>query len=72
MATGKEEGRSIPLLWTTTAGNGKVFVSLLGHFNWTFDDPLFKSPLLRGIAWTGNQPANRLEELANIGARVSK
>lgn len=72
LATGKEDGHPIPLIWTTTAGKGKVFVSILGHFNWTFDDPLFRLLLLRGIAWAGDQPINRLEDLTTIGARLSK
>ena len=29
-----------------------MFVSIPGHYSWTFDDPLFRVLLLRGIAWT--------------------
>ena len=72
LATAKEEGEEIPILWTTTEGKGRVFVSILGHYNWTFDDPLFRILLLRGISWTGNQSNQRFEDIATIGARVSK
>ncbi len=72
LATTQEDGNDIPLIWTTAETKGRVFVSILGHYNWTFDDPLFRILLLRGIAWAGNQPTDRLEELATMGARVSK
>jgi putative heme-binding domain-containing protein len=73
LATGQEEGKQIPLIWTKEGpGEGRVFVSILGHYNWTFDDPLFRILLLRGIAWAGHQPADRLVDLATPGARVSK
>ena len=72
LATANEEGSARPIIWTTTEGKGRVFVSILGHYNWTFDDPLFRILLLRGIAWTGHQPTDRFEDLATMGARVSK
>jgi putative heme-binding domain-containing protein len=72
LATANEEGNPQPILWTTTEGKGRVFVSILGHYNWTFDDPLFRILLLRGIAWTGNQPTDRFKDIATMGARVSK
>lgn len=72
LASGEEEGKPIPMLWTTQQGKGRVFVSILGHFNWTFDDPLFRILLLRGISWAGNRPTDGLLEIYNMGARVSK
>lgn len=72
LATAKEEGIDVPILWTASAGEGRIFVSILGHYNWTFDDPLFRILLLRGIAWTGKQPEGRFNDLATFGARVSK
>jgi type 1 glutamine amidotransferase len=72
LATGIEEGRPQPLLWTYERGQGRVFCSILGHYNWTFDDPLFRILLLRAIAWTARQPADRLTELATVGARVAE
>src|SRR3546814_2321279 len=72
LASGNEEGKDIPMLWTTQQGKGRVFVSILGHFNWTFDDPLFRILLLRSIAWTGHRPTDQLLDIVNMGARVSK
>jgi putative heme-binding domain-containing protein len=70
LATGEEEGKPRPLLWTREQGKGRVFVSILGHYTWTFDDPLFRVLLLRGLMWTAREPADRLLELSTIGARV--
>jgi putative heme-binding domain-containing protein len=72
LATGDEEGKPQPLFWTRAQGKGRVFVSILGHYNWTFDDPLFRILILRGICWTANEPVDRLAELATIGARVAE
>jgi putative heme-binding domain-containing protein len=72
LATATEEGKSQPIFWTKTEGKGRVFVSILGHYNWTFDDPLFRILLLRGISWTGNQSIDRFNDIATMGARVSK
>ena len=70
LATGDEEGKPRPLLWTREQGKGRVFVSIPGHFTWTFDDPLFRVLLLRGIAWSAGEPVDRFNELATLGARV--
>jgi putative heme-binding domain-containing protein len=65
-----EEGQSRPLMWTRTRNGGRVFVSIPGHYTWTFDDPIFRLLLLRGICWAGRQPVDRLSELASVGARI--
>jgi putative heme-binding domain-containing protein len=70
VASGTEEGQPRPLIWTRTQGKGRVFVSILGHYTWTFDDPSFRQLILRGICWAGGQPMDALAELATIGARV--
>lgn len=70
LATGIEEGEPQPLIWTYERGKGRVFASILGHYNWTFDDPLYRVLLLRGISWTARQPVDRLTDLATIGARL--
>lgn len=70
LATGREEGQPQPLFWTTERGKGRVFVSIPGHFSWTFDDPLFRLVLLRGLLWSANQPVDRLNDLVWPGARV--
>lgn len=74
LATSTEEGEPRPQLWTREfgRGRGRIFVSLLGHFRWTFDDPLYRRLLLRAIAWTAHQPVERLEPLATVGARIAK
>jgi type 1 glutamine amidotransferase len=60
-----------PIFWTYQRGPGRVFGCVLGHYTWTFDDPWFRLLLLRGIAWAGGQPADRLDALALRGARVA-
>lgn len=70
LATGTEAGAARPLMWTRENGRGRVFVSIPGHFNWTFDDPLFRLLLLRAICWTAHEPVDRLSELATVGARI--
>jgi len=70
LGSGIEEGLAQPLFWTATNGKGRVFVSIPGHFAWTFDDPLFRTLLLRGIAWSAGEPVDRFNELITIGARL--
>jgi len=70
LASGVEEGRPQPLLWVREQGKGRVFVSIPGHYTWTFDDPLFRLLLLRGIAWTAHEPVDRFADLCTLGARV--
>jgi type 1 glutamine amidotransferase len=70
LATNVEEGQPRPLMWTCERGRGRVFVSILGHYSWTFDDPLFRILLLRGLAWAAGEPPDRFAELVTIGARV--
>jgi len=70
LATGDEEGAARPLIWTRRQGEGRVFCSIPGHYTWTFDDPLFRLLLLRGICWTADQPVDRLIDLAPLGARL--
>ena len=55
-----------------TARGGRVFVSILGHYSWTFDDPLFRILLLRGIAWSTNEPVDRFNELATLGVTLAE
>jgi putative heme-binding domain-containing protein len=70
LAGGMEDGQSQPLFWTLEPTKGRVFVSIPGHYAWTFDDPLFRVLLLRGIAWTAREPVDRFNALATPGARV--
>ncbi|MBO0700496.1 MAG: ThuA domain-containing protein, partial [Zavarzinella sp.] len=70
LATGVEDGQSRPLFWTLEPEKGRVFVSIPGHFSWTFDDPLFRVLLLRGIAWAAKEPVDRFNDLVWPGAGV--
>jgi type 1 glutamine amidotransferase len=70
IGSGMEDGTPQPLFWTTTQGKGRVFVSIPGHFAWTFDDPLFRTLLLRGIAWSAGESVDRFNELVTPGARI--
>jgi putative heme-binding domain-containing protein len=72
LATGIEEGKPQPLFWRRAEGKGRVFVSIPGHYAWTFDDPLFRLLLLRGIAWVAREPVDRFNELVMPGARVKE
>lgn len=70
LATGKEGGEDQPLFWTLEPAKGRVFVSIPGHFAWTFDDPLFRVLLLRGIAWAAKEPVDRFNDLVTPGTRM--
>jgi type 1 glutamine amidotransferase len=70
LATGVEEGQPRPLFWTREHGGGRVFVSIPGHYMWTFDDPLFRVLLLRGVAWSAGESVDRFNDLVLPGARV--
>jgi putative heme-binding domain-containing protein len=72
LATGREDGQAQPLFWTTERGKGRVFVSIPGHFSWTFDDPLYRLLLLRGMLWTARAPVDRFNDLVWPGARVAE
>ena len=70
LGSAREEGAARPLLWTCEKGAGRVFVNILGHYTWTFDDPLYRILLLRGMAWASRQPTDRWVNLASVGARI--
>ncbi len=72
LGTSTEEGAATPQVWAYEKGPGRVFVSIPGHYSWTFDDPIFRVLLLRGILWTAKEPVDRLNELVPLGARLAK
>jgi type 1 glutamine amidotransferase len=72
LATQEEDGAPQPLFWTMQHGEGRVFVSIPGHYMWTFDDPAFRLLLLRGIAWAGHRHVDRFNDLVTLDARISE
>jgi len=71
LATAPEEGKPWPMLWSREQGKGRAVGCILGHYSWTFDDPLFRAMILRSIAWTAHEPTDRLDSLTTIGARIA-
>jgi type 1 glutamine amidotransferase len=72
LATSKEDGESTPQIWTYEPQGGRVFVSIPGHYSWTFDDPIFRIVVLRAIAWVAEEPIDRFNELVPLGARMKR
>jgi type 1 glutamine amidotransferase len=70
LASAVEEGGAHPQLWSVERGKGRIFVSIPGHYSWTFDDPAFRILLLRAIAWTAHEPVDRFNDLVWPGAMV--
>jgi type 1 glutamine amidotransferase len=72
LATSVEEDAPRTQLWAYQHLQGRVFGSIPGHYNWTFDDPMYRVIVLRGIAWAAQQKdVNRLLELVPVGARMA-
>jgi len=67
LASAVEEGVTHPQIWTKEHGKGRIYGNVMGHYAWTFDDPLFRVLLLRGIAWSMHEPVDRFNELATMG-----
>jgi type 1 glutamine amidotransferase len=59
-----------PMFWTFERGKGRVFGCVPGHYNWTFDDPVFRLWLLRGMAWAAGESPYRFDDLALRSAAV--
>lgn len=51
-----------PMMWTYSKGRGRVFATIAGHYTWTLQDPAFQLVVLRGLAWTMNEPLNRFQQ----------
>jgi putative heme-binding domain-containing protein len=56
-----------PLFWTLEPHRGRVFVSIPGHYSWTFDDPIYRAVLMRGIAWVSFESVDRLNSVVPLG-----
>jgi type 1 glutamine amidotransferase len=72
IATQEEDRGPRPLFWTVEHGRGRVFVSIPGHYSWTFDDPLYRVILLRGIAWAAHESVDRFNDLVWPGADYTR
>jgi len=71
LATAVEEDKAWPMLWTYQPGKGRVFGSVLGHYTWTYDDPLFRVLVLRGLAWAAGEPVDRFNALVTEGVKLA-
>jgi len=59
-----------PMFWCFTLGRGRVFGCVPGHCVKTFDDPLFRTLLLRATAWAAGESPQFLDALAKSEVRV--
>ncbi|HEV8544062.1 MAG TPA: ThuA domain-containing protein [Verrucomicrobiae bacterium] len=59
LATAEVDAAPRPLIWTYQQGKGRVFASIPSHYTWTWEDPLFRTVLLRGLAWAVSEPPDR-------------
>ncbi len=71
VAQAHESGQACPMTWTHRVHEGRVFCSVNGHYTWTFEDPLYRLLLLRGMAWAAGQPTVRWESLAGEGVEFA-
>ncbi len=68
LASAADGGTMHPQAWTQEPPTGgRIFVTLGGHYSWNFDDPLFRTFLLRGIAWSAREPVDRFNNLIEAG-----
>lgn len=59
-----------PMFYTYEYGKGRVFSCILGHYNWTFDDPYVRTLLLRGMAWAAGESPYRFDRLVLRGIKL--
>jgi putative heme-binding domain-containing protein len=71
VAAGEEEGAWQPLIWTVERGKGRVFATIMGHYSWTLDDPVYRVLLLRGMMWSAGRDPDSLLPLSTVGARLA-
>lgn len=63
LATAEIEGASWPIMWTFQKDQGRVFASIFGHYTWTWEDPLYRLIVLRGIVWAAGRDPAKLDSL---------
>jgi len=56
LLTGRHGGRTHPLLWARTVGQGRVVTDLLGHDAASLTHPGHRTVLTRAIRWLAGQP----------------
>lgn len=66
LATTAVDGVDRPMIWTFQKGRGRVFGCVLGHYTWTFNDPIFRLLALRGVAWAADTDVRRFQPLATV------
>ncbi|HEV8603844.1 MAG TPA: ThuA domain-containing protein [Tepidisphaeraceae bacterium] len=71
---GDDRVESIPVFWACEPADskGRVFVSIFGHYMWTFDDPFFRLMLLRGMGWAAKDNPYRFDSLSIDGVELAK
>jgi type 1 glutamine amidotransferase len=59
-----------PALWTFSppGKTGRVYGFIMGHLNASFNDPLFRGVLMRGMAWVGKTEFSRFRPAVYSGA----
>jgi putative heme-binding domain-containing protein len=70
LATAVEDGKPQPMIWTRKHEKGRVWGTLLGHYTWTFDDPLVRLLIVRGFAWAAGEPVDRFKPLVTDGVTL--
>jgi len=55
LANSLHEGQLMPVLWTKSHGEGRVFYSALGHDTRAVEQEMFQKLLLRGALWSVGQ-----------------
>jgi type 1 glutamine amidotransferase len=71
LATAQEEGQQWPMLWSFQKGKGRLFGSVLGHYSWTYDDPLFRAIVLHALAWVARESPGRFDAAIIDGITLS-
>ncbi len=67
------DDRAWPVFWTKegVGGKGKVFVSVIGHNYFTYQNPYFRIILLRGLAWVVGEDWDPFKPLVTDGIELA-
>lgn len=61
---------TIPMMWNRRVGKGRVHVNIMGHYNWTFNDPVFRVLAFRAIAWAADESVARFNDIVTVGVTL--